>query len=488
MTHTFSITYRQTSLTTKTIALNAWPFLAVEFSGATPELRSDQLEPTGEDGMVLLYARQGLVTDQIKVLVCGDTLGQVDANIAQLEAIFDFGNRKLESVGEPIYLNYAAHADQGVWRTKIYSGKLASDPEHLIEPVYKIFAAEHAAKFFTVVTIQFTREWYWEGTQTTLTIYSKLTAANTTIPLNPVEDADQTCVLKYSATAVKGSLPTPAKITMQFPQQSSPLETLQHFHIAGDARFDEVTNFNPTIEIETPQSWSTTPSSINNSDVNASNGKSVSWNIADAHASTRLAIYTLSDSIMRHANGRWFHVILRGNPGSVEQTDAYVRLIFRYEGLILIQETGWVPLNNGDSGRGLTDLGLFKMPYQDYDTMNGSFHANIDMELWVQREGAWIGTLDCFEFIPAEDADGYSYLTAPYYGLQVNSTLVLDGITKTVRTKSGTMIGSHYLHIGTWPLLYPNRAGAIILLFDGNKLPSTYVNTTVEYRPRRMRV
>lgn len=159
---------------------------------------------------------EGDVTEQIKVTIQAATIADVRTYINNINRMFQqadfftrFGQNQLSATGSPVYANFDPGTTGTVYRSMITQGRVLATQSSLDSG----WAGNQVD-----VTIEWTRQAFWEGPETEIalaTTYAGAAATGGKTVYNKDEIASANkCVLFIKANTITGDLPAPLKFKL----------------------------------------------------------------------------------------------------------------------------------------------------------------------------------------------------------------------------------------------------------------------------------
>ncbi len=404
------------------------------------------------------------VVETVKIEISGASVSAVQAILQSINAAFRlaelFQEKKITNgiVGGIVYASFLPDGYSDTYRSEILTGRLDWDAKALDDQwVEKKIDA----------TITWTRRYYWEGPEISLTLTNG-SGSGTSRTIYNHQDSGHDNWVRIEAAAVTGDLPTP------------PIINLNNNYASGDV-LDVYLSHN---YLSSPQYLSNTIEAENatggtpTADGACSNGNynSVSWT---ATTETQLLSFTLGDADTEYALGNLFKIMMRFQTAPA-YTNCWIRWKFLF-GSRVVWSGPLLLLNT----KALQDTGIVQWPPGGDLPEN---MAGLSLNLYAKRNTAGTHNLK-IDYIQLMCMDGFRI----YRGsvpIDQGDHLVDDGVKQVVYKTSQGNLGYHTHNvIGQSVMLRPGYVQKIHVL----ELESTGVapiartfSVQVSYRPRRV--
>lgn len=398
------------------------------------------------------------VVDSIELLLYGATAAAVQAAAWAIERILVAARqRQADQAGSRVYLEMQLDADSEYWRSEIIDGRLT-----FADGALDLQAARKVAAVLILARVN-----SWESGESELPLSTKrLSAATGGRSIGNHFDADDNNssgnYVQIAAGQVTGSLPAPARITLENLTASS--QDYRNIYIGANAYSDPV-NFAHVIEGEAAAPSYGTSVSLSSCSGGAYLSKTVTG--------SSFIQWTLPAATLAAAQGRFFRLLMR--LASISGS-CYLRPVVR-------DSTGLVDLFVGDerlvsSEVALVDLGTLPLPPSGGAVIWG------DLTLLLMVRSAAGVTLG-LDFVQLTPTDSFVHIKQRGLSLASGGIITIDGIDGAVHG-GGSPIYTP-VQMPLW--LQPNLLQRLYVLHDeGTGAPaiSNSWNVRVYYRKRRL--
>lgn len=468
--------------------LNAYPSLLVQFSSMAPEMRSEDLASSLEDGREVLYARWENVQETIEVLLGGTTQDLVEAEVEKIETILGQMPYYSNSADRAYYLHYKPDGQTTEYRTRLFYGNLISSMSRAQEPAMKLSYATNQDKKYTWLQISLVRDYYWESTTLTDISLSNGHGSGTTgVTVYWSDDGTYDNWVTIGSSAVVGSLPTPIWLYMK--NNNNDAQGIRHIWASKNGRYSP-TSLQHVYEAESAQLYDTATTATDAT--YCSNGSKVTYSKATLSSWTDFIEFQPSITQLGYLKSRWFRVLARLYDVAFGK-DMYLKLkhvVPKGSGGLTLSETTPVLIENP----GIYDLGAVRLPPLD---LQGYTPYDLGLRISAREAISSNGvnfSLDCITLMPADELDGTAHFTTGSYTLPYNWHLVHDGTKEMLAmgTSSDQFIGAFFLY-GRPITVLPGVQQRLYFTFYRDSLSDIGARTwnmtvMAKYKERRLRV
>ncbi len=446
-------------------------YLTEGYAPATPEL--SVIEATAQavrdGGEVTAVTRRNPV-ETVVLTVAASTFSTAQTALRGLETLLQQAlHRQNTGKGDAVYVEYRAADSGDVYRSELLYGRVEPDPE--------TGTAGWAATGALRCTVLWQRRYYWEGARTELALDNTSTVSKATGGVTVYNHSDSTAghdnYVDIAAADVGGVLPAPAEIAL-YNSYNSVARTYRAY--IGNNVFAAPATFAHILEGENKSYVAGGAAATANAD--SSNGyyQIATW---ASDVETEALRWTLSAAFLATARGNRFRLLARVAAGT--STGVRVTAKVTLAALTTVAEAPEVEVETG-----LCDLGVLQLP----PWLTGQTDLyELSLALYTRLTGGGSLYLDYVQLTPL---DGYRMLVPRGYGMAYTTTLVDDGITRTLYVDWGSSAKTgHYIGHGAPLLLFPARAQRLYFLFTNSSGGTDIVRThtvRVYYRPRLLTI
>lgn len=416
------------------------------------------------DVMTLAYTPQvgaadaRTVVDTLELLLHGATAAAVQTAAWAIERLLVAARqRQADQAGTRVYLEMWLDADSEYWRSEIIDGRLAfADGALDVQSTRKVAA---------VLLLE--RVNFWESGESELPLSNKISVAATggrTVGNHTDGDAAANSGnwVQVAAGQVGGSLPTPARITLENTTGAS--QDYRNLFIGLNA-YSDPANFSHILEGEAAAPSYGTSVSLGSCSGGAYLSKAVTG--------SSFMQWTLPAATVAAAQGRFFRLLVR--LASITGS-CYLRPVVR-------DSTGLVDLFVGDerlvtSEVALVDLGALPLP----PSAGAVSWGDLTLLLMVRSAAGVTLGLDFLQLTPT---DGFAQIKQRGLSIPANGIITIDGIDGAVYG-GGSPIYTP-IQMPLW--LQPNLLQRIYVLHDegtGAPVITNVFSMRVYYRKRRL--
>lgn len=382
---------------------------------------------------------------------------------AQLNRLFTQAQERQRTGRGPRVYVEARSLDTGSWwRSEVLTGQ--SQPQD-----DKPFRGLNAGRQTLIVA--WTRRWYWEGSETTLTLTNR-NGTGTTLAIANTHDSSKDHFVAIDASGVTGELPTPAILRIQNTTNLS--ERTASVMIGHAARI----NPSPDYLIVEGETMAASGATTTQTGSVFSNGSMIVWDRTGTGEQI-LGHWILSSAQLAALQSGWYRFVW----GGITNGNVSLRLEVQIEGLTTVGATPWVRM---PSNTDLLDLASLALPPYVYGNSNNLYP--LYLRLYARGEDAynWTVGVDAIHMIPTES---WRVLQGRGFASAYQVTILddpIDGLA--VSDWSGQRLGNYLTH-GEPVMLIPGIAQRVFFLHstDYNNYHANRTSTIqIRYRPRRL--
>jgi len=445
-------------------------YLAENYAPSTPELTVIEAvaQAVRDGGGVTAVTRRNVV-ETVTLSVVASAFATVQTALRGLETLLlQALHRQNTGKGTQVFVEYRAADSGDVYRSELLYARA--------EPDREMASAGWIAAAALRCVVMWQRRFYWEGPRVELALDNTSTESKTLEGVTVYNHSDSTAghdnYVDIAAGDVVGVLPSPAEISL-YNSYNSATRTWRAY--MANNIFSAPTTFEHILEGENAAYVAGGAAATANAD--SSNGyyQGATWG---GDTLTKAFAWDLSSTFLGRARGNRFRMLAR-----VVSTSTGLRVTARVllVNLTTVAETPEVTLATG-----LNDLGIIQLP--PWLTGQTGLYE-LSLTLYGHLTGGATLNLDYIQLTPL---DGYRMLIPRGYGAAYQTTIVDDGITRSLYvTWGGSGKTGHYVGHGEPLTLFPTVAQRLYFLFSnssgGTDIARTHV-ARVYYRPRLLTI
>lgn len=434
---------RLTDGTTTVMLSGTSPVVGATYFPQPPDL--DEAQPAGW---------RETVTETAEISLAG-TASAIRTTQTTIERLLEGARvRQRTGAGPRVYVEYEAVTGDDWYRSEVLTGRLVWSQQPAARRL-----SDATAK--VMVSVMWTRRYYWEGPETQLQLTSSANGTPTTgyvtVYNNDDANAATTNWMGIAAAQVGGTLPSPLKL--EIVQADVTQRAWRDIYLANDA-FADPTGLAPFLLGS-----------------QASGGATVMWTGAISHTTDRW-VWNLSAARLEDYAGRYWRVLVA--PSAVFSACYLKAWVKAHDGGLY--EALWEGDEVYADDNIVYDLGAVPLPPGGFDTSLG----NIALTISIRAAATGSGAIDFVQVTP-QGLGQYRVVRQYAFERAQNDKLIDDGIEELCYIVDAAT-GKRWRQVrpeGRALMVWPNRTQRLRLLMSGYGYETTWTTKVKAwYRPR----
>lgn len=451
---------------TTTVTLSGTDALLRRYTPQAPDLdtvRHDRALGDGGEQPVTMYRN---VTEEASVALEG-TLAEQRATLAAVNRLFGQARqRQRNGMGDRVYVEFQPVSAETWYRSEVLAGRVMMDGD--------VRAGIQLAGEQLLLTLVWTRRYYWEGALTELVLGNDIDGDYYTDGVTVRNDGDNWADIDgdYYTAGVTGDLPAPLRLDMTNSLNEAT------FHLAWVWIAHNVHSNPAALSHHLEAEGATGGTTQVQASCSGGEYQQFTW----ATDIEELAFtWELDSALLAAAAGNWFQIMARFFNPAVPHVYWY-RLALYHETVALWQ--GPLAQPDANFATNTRSLGAVQLPPWLVETSS----APLDLRLYVYNPGGGTLNLDYLQLLPT---DSFAVLRQVGYPVRYGETLVWDGTEDRLYTLTSEGRAGNFTRLGSPAvMLEPGRDQRLYFLQHTWMANTAEVNRTLDvrayYRPRRL--